>query len=188
MLKTKNPVFRIVLIIILLCLIGCIIFGVQTAVSPQTDIYMQISSLCALPAMIFAAYYMLAGYSKGSAGYFKFFLFLFAIYLLSVLVADIAQGRVSGIVLTALSLAVVLVMLIGKNPGKKVSLTLCVVVILVCALEVLLMCCQQPTLFSDSDPAGKLLLGRSATGGLLACLMGVITFAKYVDKEARGTK
>ena len=189
MLKKQSPVYRVVAIFFLICLVCGIIFSVQTAVSPSSNIYMQISSLCALPAMLFSAYYMLVGYSKNAAGYFKAFLVLYAIYLLAVLVATV--GSYSGLVallLTAAVLALVMLLLLGKNLGKTVSLVLCVVALILCIGMMVITISQHPAPFSGSDPAGKLLLNWSFTETLLACLMGVITFAKYVDKAARGAK
>jgi len=177
--ETKHRLRRGVILFLLLCIGAGIVFSVLTAVNPAADIYLQLCSLCALPAMLFAGYYMLMGYGKNAAKYFKIFAALAVFAQAAVLLAAMPGGNSAQIVIASLSLLLQLLLLLGKNLGKTVSLTVCSAVIVLAVLALL---------FGIDTTEPLLRIGRGVAVILLACLLWVITYAKYLDKTARGTK
>ena len=189
MLKTNQLLYKAVLIFNLLCIAAGVIFAARTAVSPEADIYLQISSLCAMPAMLYAAYYLLAGFGKNAAKYYKLFAALFLFFEAVVLIAlFLSRAAALPLLLTACVLVLLAVLLFVKNLGKTVSLTLCALIFVLCVIRLITGIAAHPGPALGGDAYGTLLMGRSAIGVILALLLGVLNYAKYVDKTARGTK
>ena len=85
-----------------------------------------ISRVVAIACLAFAGFYIISGYTKDAAKYYKMFGALFSIkYLTSILSGSTNSGTPFGIMVISLSLVIVLVLLLSENLGKTKSLILC---------------------------------------------------------------
>ncbi|MBQ3295461.1 MAG: hypothetical protein IJH00_03130 [Erysipelotrichaceae bacterium] len=139
-----------------------------------------ISSIVRIIAMGVGILYMLSGYKKSSAGYYKLFFCLMVVVLILRTMVFVSTGKsVIMIIGSILTIILAFVLLVGKDLGRDVSLILLTALIVI---EVLL---KLP--FSLNDVSiGQL-------GGELSMFMvfgtaGFMITAKYIDKELRGTK
>ena len=177
MLKTKNPGYKAIVVISLILLIaGLVITGfVAVKCGNLAD---QVVCLLAFATLIYAAYYILSGYGKDAARYYKIFTFVLAAVLL-VALAAVGKNTDRYLVSLLLTLQLVLVLVLGlsKDLGKKNSMYLCYAYLLICVIE-----------FAMSFSGALIDIGFSAVELIFAIVMTVMTVAKYIDKAARGTK
>ncbi len=139
-----------------------------------------ISSIVRIMAMVVGIIYLVSGYKKSSAGYYKLFFCLMVVVLILRTMVFLANGMnaimVAGSILTII---IAFVLLVGKDLGRDVSLILLTAMIVI---EILL---KLPFSFEGMS-IGQL-------GGELSMFMmfgtaGFMMTAKYIDKELRGTK
>ena len=189
MLKTNHLLYKAVLLFHLLCIAAGLVFAVRTAVSPEADIYLQLCSLCAMPALLLAGYYLLAGFGKDAAKYYKLFAALFLFYEVVVLAALLlSRAAALPLLLTIGVLTLLAVLLFVKNLGKTVSLLLCALILILGVIRLAAGIAAYPGPALGGDTYGTLLMGRNAAGVVLALVLGILNDAKYADKAARGTK
>lgn len=187
MLKTKNPLYKIVLILILLFIAVGMVGGLNAIAAKQSDIYMRICGICTLPALASAEYYILKGYTKDVSKYYKIFVWLFSLSQLSMLVsASIGSGSVVKIIIAAAAFALLIVAAAVKNLGRGRSLAICTAVFALSAVNMILPLVKDPGLFSSGNSSAMISFILAALGALLACLFCILTYAKYVDKASRG--
>ncbi|MBQ0026153.1 MAG: hypothetical protein KBS79_02135 [Lachnospiraceae bacterium] len=183
MFKTKSLVYKAILVLSLICILGGIVLSIQAITDENACTGLQVGSLFALGALVFAAYYVFAGYTKDAAGFYKVYTGIFGLSLLVALIDAIVEGtHALGISCTAIALAIIVVLLFVKNLGKTVSLTLCVVLLAACAFVLVNFIGA-----NDGSPIGILNMLHSIVLMILAFMQFVITFAKYIDKKERGT-
>ncbi len=139
-----------------------------------------VSSITRIIAMGVGILYLVSGYKKSSAGYYKLFFCLMVVVLILRTMVFLANGMnaimVAGSILTII---IAFVLLVGKDLGRDVSLILLTAMIVI---EILL---KLPFSFEGMS-IGQL-------GGELSMFMmfgtaGFMMTAKYIDKELRGTK
>lgn len=187
----KNPIYKIVLVFNLVCLAGGAVISVQGLCRAGDAWALLVGEGLSLLSLVFAGYYMVAGYSKNAAKGYKAFAALFALSQAASLLAAV-QGEYGWLSITcaAVSLALILVLLFGRNMGRTVSLTLCCVLMaLRLAAVVSFSYPDIPGVTLPGDAAMiTLLTGRCAVTLLLACELCIMTYAKYLDKIARGAK
>ena len=155
-----------------------VVFSVIGIVNADMNATRIISHIAAIVSLVFAAFYILSGYRKNAAKYYKVYGALLAIiFLISILTASVNSRGSIGIMAASLSLVFVLVLLLSENLGKAKSFILCG--LLVIFNVVLLIIGQNVTATTVIAKLVKIDL---------ACLYGIMTFAKYLDKTERGTK
>lgn len=189
MLKTKKTLYRIILVFNLICIAAALCACVLTLVSAAANIWSRISSICALVALVFAAFYILKGYGKDAARYFKLFALLFALSeFASLLVIGTTIKEGTPVLISGVLFAIVLFMAIGLDVGKGRSLVLCAVVVAMAVAQLVLSIQHEPGVLLGGTTYGTLAMLRNAVKVLLSCLFGIMVYAKYVDKKMRGTK
>lgn len=178
MLKTNKLLYRIILIFNLIVIAAAAVVCLRVVVSPASNLFFRCSAICALLAIFSAGYYILQGYTKNAAGYYRLFVGLFALALLVDCVFSVVFTEdFEAMLLPGLAFVVVLLSFIGVDLGRTLSLILCGALVLI-SVGLLL------TVLGQGSAAVELGAVRIA----LACLFGVMTYAKYLDKRARGTK
>ena len=177
MLKTKNAGYKAIVIITLILLVAALVVTGFIAVKCG-DLATQVACLLEFAALIYAAYYILSGYSKDAAKYYKTYSYVLAVALLLALAA-ISKNANDYLVslLVTLQFAIVLVLGLSKDLGKKNSMYLCYAYLLVCVIG-----------FALSFAGGLMTIGYSVVQLIFAIVITVMTVAKYIDKAARGTK
>lgn len=139
-----------------------------------------LSSAVRIVAMIVGILYLVSGYRKSSAGYYKLFFWLMMISLVFRLLVFFTNKVNTAMILGGvLSIVLACLLMAGKDLGRNVSVILLISLVII---EVLL---KFPISLSDIS-IGQL-------GGELSMFMlyGTAAFmvaAKYIDKSIRGTK
>ena len=179
MLKTKNSTYKAILILSLICIVAGLVLSALSITGNDSNLPQQIACLFNIAALIYAAYYILAGYSKDAAKYYKTYAAIFALAQIASLGAIGANSSsYLATVLGALTLATILVLLFSKDLGKKKSLSLCIALLVLVALS---FCSSLAAVGWSSAFMFPIIVSF-----VLACILTVMTVAKYVDKAARG--
>jgi len=138
-----------------------------------------LSSAVRILAMIVGILYLVSGYKKSSAGYYKLFFCLMTIALAFRLLVFITNKestlRIIGAVITII---VAIVLMVGKNLGRNVSVALLAFLIII---DILLMLPINLSGVSFGQLGGELSMF------MLYGTAGFMIAAKYIDKALRGT-
>ena len=181
MLRTDKPIYKAILVLNLLFVVAGIVLSVIEIISGNSDVTRMLTLVASIACLAFATFYIISGYTKDAAKYYKVYGTLLAVkFLLSILSSSITSAPTFGIMVIAISLVIVLVLILSENLGKEKSFILCGLhVILGVALLV----------FALSKGNVSIIYIISDIVNIdLACLFGIMTYAKYLDKAERGTK
>ena len=177
MLKTKNSGYKAIVIITLILLIAALVITALVAVK-EDHLPSQIACLLEFAALIYAAYYILSGYSKNAAKYYKTYGFMIAgAFVFALAAITQATNDYFATLVVAIQLTIVLILTMIKDLGKKKSMGLCYAYLLVAVIGLAL-----------SFAGGLIAIGYAVVELIFAIVMTVMTVAKYIDKTARGTK
>lgn len=182
MLKAKNGLYKFILILNLLLIVAGIAGSVFTMINKDAGAWLQFTGLAAILGFVSAVYYVFMGYSKDAAKYYKEFVALFVIFELVRTVAIGAQyqaGLLAAFAAVAYGCGVAL--LFGKDLGKNCSFWLAGVAII----------CSIGSIVAAASMNAEMKFFELMMSGCqfaLTFMLGTMTYAKYLDKEARGTK
>ncbi len=139
-----------------------------------------VSSAIRIFAMSVGILYLVSGYKKNSAGYYKLFFWLMVICLVLRLMV-LYTNNVNTLMLIGGAATIVLafVLMAGKDMGRSVSYALLAALVII---EILL---KLPFSFSNLS-IGK--LGGEFSMFMLFGTAGFMITAKYIDKSLRGSK
>ena len=181
MLRTDKPIYKAILILNLLFIVAGVVFSVIGIARADANVSRIICLILSVICLVFAAFYIISGYTKDAAKYYKVFGALLAIkYLVEILSGSINSAIPFGVMVRALSLVIVLVLLLSANLGKAKSFVLCGIFVILRVALLLYAVIR-------GDMLTILLIGNIVNIDL-ACLYGIMTYAKYLDKTERGTK
>ncbi len=139
-----------------------------------------ISSIVRILAMNVGVLYLVSGYKKSSAGYYKLFFALMLVCLILRTMVFFTNGVSTFMIIGSIVMDVLAaVLLFGKDLGRDMSLILLTAMIII---EVLL---KLPFSFKDIS-IGQ--LGGEFSMFMLLGTAGFMLTAKYIDKSLRGTK
>ena len=97
MLRTDKPIYKAILVLNLLFIIAGIILCANDIVSINASVSRIISRVVAIACLAFAGFYIISGYTKDAAKYYKMFGALFSIkYLTSILSGSTNSGTPFG--------------------------------------------------------------------------------------------
>ena len=186
----KKAVF-IPLVILNLAAIGFGLYaGFYTLFSSDADVPLMVGALLSMIAMCSSLMYVFYGYKKNVSSYFRGFMFTYALSQLAGIV--IASGSSDGTGLGALLVGAIygplLVLALASDLGKKKSLILCAVVVVLQLGVFVGAVITTPGLIRGGTPLGTLYMMRAHMQFTLAVSMTLMTVAKYTDKAIRGTK
>ena len=184
MLKTKNLLYKLLLLLALLLLaVGGAANGVT--VFRGGAVLERVSAALGLLAVLAAAYYVFRGYSKHAAKAYKAFIGLFALHHLSMVLGLGVTSQVNvQLILEAITFWLILLLFLAKDLGKTGSLILCAATLLLSLVALGL----EAAVPEEEVVLGVLRLGRATARMALAWLLLLMTYAKYLDKAERGTK
>ncbi|MBQ0026352.1 MAG: hypothetical protein KBS79_03165 [Lachnospiraceae bacterium] len=178
MLRTDKPIYKVILILNLLFIAAGIVFSVSGIANAEMNTTRIISHIMAIACLAFAGFYIISGYRKNAAKYYKVYGALLAvIFLISILSSSVNLRGPIGIMAASLSLVIVLVLLLSENLGKTKSFVLCGLLVIINIIDFILL----------QDMSANVVITKSIKTDL-TCLYGIMTYAKYLDKAERGTK
>ncbi len=178
MFRTDKPIYKVILILSIVLIVAALVASIYY-ISIVNEPLELVSLILKVITLIYAIYYMFFGYSKNAALYFKFFLALVTItFAFQVVIAVFYELSSVATLLWVLSFAIMFVLTTGLDLGKKKSFIYCAILLAVNIIYIIVM------LFVN--PAIELL--SAVVIFILACLVSVMTYAKYLDKTERGTK
>ena len=178
MFNTKNATYKLILIIALVLIVAALVLTALAIAHDDSNLASQVSCLFKIAALIYAAYYIFAGFSKDAAKYFKTFAAIFALAEIASL-ANLGMSANSyfATLVATLSLSAILVLLFSKDLGKKKSLMISAALIVFTVISLIM---------ALANAVAIIVWGPLAATVVLACLFFIMTFAKYVDKASRG--
>ena len=138
-----------------------------------------LSSVVRILAMVVGVVYLVSGYKKSSAKYYKLFFCLMMIALVFRLLVFITTGKSTIMIIGAVATIVLaIVLMAGKNLGRNISYALLAILTVI---EILLLL-----------PVGISGISLGQLGGELSMFMlygtaGFMITAKYLDKSLRGS-
>ena len=180
MLRTDKPIYKVVLLFNLLLILAAVVLSIISMCGEGATATRFISAIVRLFALLFAGFYITLGYRKDAAMYYKIFGIIYIVNSVIELIACLLNTfTVIDIIFIVLSIAGIAVLTFVKDLGKKRSF-------IICAILVILQIVCTVLVFLEGDPFVVII--NSFMGIDLACLLGIMTFAKYLDKAERGTK
>ncbi len=190
MFKKENPLYQSVLLLDLLLALSGIITSVEMLINAQSPLLMRISTALVIIALSVSFYYVVRGFSKKQAWAYKTFATAFIIEtaIQVLFVANTNDGNATfmiPVIAYTLALCMLVFVVIGKDLGKKGSVGLCIgtgIMSLVAIVYVII------TNNGSEELINKFYILQSLSQFDMALMLGVLTYAKYLDKEERGTK
>ena len=125
--------------------------------------------------------YTLLGYRKNAAKYFKLYGLLYLVSQVAVVISAISMAtKAITYIICIAAIVITFILVVCKDFGKEKSLCLCGLLVLV----------QLIACFVVYTSFGSLIIVMitRAVDLVLACIYGIMTYAKYLDKDERGTK
>ena len=181
MLRTDKPIYKVILVLNLLFIVAGVAICAIGMASPDANLTRILFRVSAIACLVFAGFYIINGYTKDAAKYYKVYGALYAVkHLMGILSGSAKSGTTFGIMVLALSLVITLVLLLSENLGKTKSFVLCGLLVI---LGVVLLV---HSLSQGNIPT--ILIMSNIVNVDLAYLYGIMTYAKYLDKAERGTE
>ena len=169
--------FNIINLILVIGSIVWTIYSMFTAAPPDGHVLESeaIHVLTLIP-MLGALLYCATGYKKSSAGYFNLFIYLYTAVVFATSLF-IRTGPIFLSVFSIISFGILCVLAIAKDVGKKKSFVLCGLNMFLAIIRIIAY-----FITTGQFPGG--MFGNL----LLAGILGLMVYAKYADKTARGTE
>ena len=186
--RAKNPLYWAILAFNLVLLAVGAALCVFTVIRAEAGDYLRCSGVLALLAMLSALYYVLRGYSKRQAWAYKCFIGCSAAAALAgqiFLSVTTDSDYVITVVLLSVIFALLIAMAVSKDVGKRNSLILAGLEILLTAVLLGIVVLVEPDVLYGEPMLRTHLILQTAVRLVLAVLLFLITWAKYIDKEAR---
>lgn len=183
-LKIIHLIFLVVAAV--LCCMSLTKIGTDTSVFPDTTLR-TVTYVAEIVALFLGGLYLLFGYKKNAAVYYKAFMVILVIaqaivcYRQTVSTISILP---SAVILNIISLIMLVVLATGKDLGKARSY-LIVTILLVCRLTILTL---DIIYFRGATNTGFSVFSYAVSNVLLAGTAAFMVTGKYLDKAARGTK
>ena len=180
MLRTDKPIYKVILVFNLLLITAAVVLSIISICSEGATATRILSSAIRLLALLFAGFYIISGYSKNASAYYKIFGIIYALGKVIGIISSINHmPTVPEIICDILIIIGILVLTFVKNLGKTASFIICAVLVLL-----------QITLLIIAYVLGNPLIVKINMYICidLACLFGIMTYAKYLDKVEREGK
>ena len=175
--KKSLNVFAIIISVLSIC---CAIGIVYLTFSSELDALYIVESISNLLALIYAFFYLINGYKKDFATYYKIAMLVNAVNALVVTALSSNEAtKYISIISCAICFGAILTLALAKNLGKNTSITLCLIVIVLRTMGIVSCFMASATL----DINLILMLSQL----VLALVILLATIAKYVDKQERNT-
>ena len=184
MIKSENKFYNAIVVLNLILMIPGAIGNVVVLFASNLNVYHKLAAFCSVAALLVAFFYLVAGYSKQQAPAYRAFCGAYtAAALFGLLGIDSSKAFFAAQLIAALIFGLVIAISLSKNYGKTVSTSLCILVVVLSLLQLLGVVLWYKATGLDF----LFLLIFEITQLLLSIVLSLTTFAKYVDKTARGT-
>lgn len=175
--RKSLKIFAIIICILAIASVG---FMVYMAFNSDIDVFYKVEVVSNIIALLFVFEYIILGFKKDFASYYKLAMYVNAANALIVTaVASNESTKYIAIISCAICFGCILTLAVAKNLGKKMSLILCTVVILLRISGII------SYYFSANTVDISLIIMISQL--VLALVILVATIAKYEDKTIRHT-
>ena len=180
MLRTDKPIYKVILVFNLLLIAIAVVLSVISISGSGATTTRLVSTIIKLASLLFAGFYIVSGYRKNAAKYYKVYGILYMFSIVLTLIACIKNtSSTLAIICNTLPVIGILALVFVKDFGKTKALITCAILVLLQIVCVILA-------NAEGDPTiVKINIFMSMD---LACLLGIMTYAKYLDKAERGTK
>lgn len=175
--RKKLDVFAIAISVLSIC---CAVGIVYLTFTSNLDMLYIVESISNLLALIYAFFYLINGYKKDYATYYKVAMLVNAANALVVTALSSNENtKYISIISCAICFGAILTLALAKNLGKNTSLALCLIVVVLRTMGLISCFMANATV----DIVLILLLSQL----VLALVILLATIAKYVDKQERNT-
>ena len=187
MLETKKPAMKALFVFSLILLAAALVLSVIRFFEPVESVAVLIYIRLALGilAILSGFVYVLGGYKKNDAVYYKLFMLLVCLEAVFTLIVDLMVTQVkgdtspvSGILRTIICVNLV-ILAFAKDLGKQTSIGLAGAVLGVSLFNII----RLIVLYGRFG-----IIADAAAGLALALLVLLLVIGKYMDKTERGTK
>ena len=152
----------------------------------EADLYVRADAMFSILAIGAAANYIFSGYVKGEGKNLRYFLGAVALSQF-VLTIRVAKFDPVSVALMAACLVIAVVLTVGKDLGKKVSLLLCACYLAIKAFAAVFCIIGLPESFGlKAGDVEYLTQVRSIVEILVAVIILICMIGKYMDKASRG--
>ena len=177
MLRTDKPIYKVILVLNLLLIVAAAVLtfiGISGEGVTTTRI---VGAIIKLAALLFAGFYIVSGYRKNAAKYYKVY---GTLYMITVIFGTITcLNNVPSVICNILIVLGTVALVYVKDLGKTKSLAICdALLLLQIVIAIFLWTNDIPTISKNN-----IFMSLDLT-----CLFGILTYAKYLDKAERGTK
>ena len=180
MLRTDKPIYKAILVFNLLLIAAAVALGIINLSGDGATLTRTLAIIARLLALLFAGFYIISGYVKDSAKYYKLFGIFYMFSMIIEMIACLTNTAFTmDIISIVLDIVCIFALVFVKDLGKTKSFVICgilVILQIICTILVYL----------EGDPT--IVKIDTFMGIDLACLFGIMTYAKYLDKDERGTK
>lgn len=177
MLKTNRTIYKVMLCICTLCIILGLYFNTKIMFSPHALLVQKLYTAFAYMALVYAIFYIYYGYKKEAAVFYKNFdLFLLLHQTVTLTIAFIINPSFSNIFVIATEFILILSLNTIEDYGKNPTFIVCTILIVINLISMFTT--------DGSDLAYYAVYIKL----ILSCLHGILAYAKYLDKQERGTK
>ena len=177
MLRTDKPIYKVILVFNLLLIVAAVVLSVIALTGEGVTTARILGAIIKLAALLFAGFYIISGYHKDAAKYYKVYGIL---YMITIIFGTITcLNNIPSVICNILIVLGIAPLVYVKDLGKTKSLGICTVILLLqIVIAIFLWSNGIPTISKNN-----ILMSLD-----LACLYGIMTYAKYLDKAERGTK
>ena len=180
----KNKRMLPVVIVDLIAILVCIAANVYVALKGELTVLQTVNMWVNVAALLSALVYLMMGYKKNAAVFYKIFASVFALSQF-VAVLSVAKYRedYTGISCYTVLFALLLMLALAEDLGKKKTFITCGVILAVGVLLLALTYFATPQASETGTWFMELVLSFSVI--VMSAVMWLMAVAKYLDKEAR---
>lgn len=193
--KQRNPYLTVLALCNILALGTCITAAVYSIISADNWYYV-VMWVLDLIALFFSALYLLGGYRKDSARYYRLFMLISATtYIAEALAYSFCGEKMGGVqfidnispAVTMLLYGNILILAVAKDLKKKVSYALCIVNMVAYIVPVVYAVIPGLMEFGSAEEKA-IAIFLYITWELFATIALIMTIGKYRDKESRNAQ
>lgn len=175
-------------IIHILLMVVLLIMNIMILIDNHAVMAMKVCTALCIVTIVFSSLYVLGGSGKNVAKYYKLFTIAFvATEFVAFVGVAYVNDDLTRILVSAIILALIIILAIGKDYGKELSLTICVLLIIVSCIKTIYCIYNFPATHIDNTVLTRLVWMHNISSSVLSFLPLVMTIEKYIDKSKRGS-
>ena len=180
MLRTDKPIYKVILIFNLVLIAAALVFSVLGIFNQDVTVLRVLCCVLSIATLIVGAFYIIKGYTKNASKYYKLFAIFFgANQILQISTRSVENANTFLVVSSVIALCIIFVTVLILDLGKSKSFILCGVLVALMLFNLI---------FTIASGYSIPPILHKVVDLDIACLYGIFTYAKYLDKTERGTK